>query len=174
MNEDFSSVRQKQMDNVLQYIKEAGEKNIAEKRKSFEHLTLLISTILGFSAGLIMATGGEPEFWLVFSWFFDVLTIVIGSTYLILEEESRYYRTFIAAEKQLELTQAIEKADTAHFNEVTKGVFLDIHRRLFDIKAGKTFKEKLFIAFARYQTRIEILFYLTFLFSLILLTISFI
>lgn len=174
MNGDFTAIKQKQADTVLQYIKEAGRKNIDEKRKNFQHLTLLIGTILGFSAGLVAATGGEPNCFLLLSWLVDVVVIAVGSAYLIIEAESRYFRTFIMAEKQLALTQAIEKADEAHFNKVAKEIFSDIHKKLFDIKAGETFKEKLFIAFARYQTKIEVLFYLTFLLALALLVISFI
>lgn len=173
MSDDFSSIKQKQIDSALEYIQDAGEKNINEKRNNFQHLTLLIGTILGFSAGLVAATKGEPNCFLLLSWLTDVLVIALGGAYLIVEVESRYFRTFIAVEKQLTLTQAIERADAAHFNEVVKEVFLDIHRKLFDIKAGKTFKEKLFIAFARYQIKIEVLFYLTFLLALILLVISF-
>jgi len=159
--------KQEQLKKILDNILEATDKNIIEKRRNFEHITLLTGTILGFSVGLTTITSGEPNLFLVFSWITDVIALIIGSVYLIIEAESRYYRTFIFSNKQIDLFKLGLSKEGIQ-------VILDkFSKEIFDISSGKNIKEKIFIAFAKYQRRIEAIFYLIFILSLILLVISF-
>lgn len=154
---------------IWENIQGAAEKNILEKRAIFEHFSLLIGTILGFSVGLTVATEGEPNCFLLISWIIDIIALIISSIFLIIEAESRYYRTFVSANKQLELINKTEE----EFNREVKNLWEDMYNTFLYISSGKNIKEKIYIAFAKYQRKIEISFYLAFLLSLIFLVISF-
>lgn len=166
----MSPYQSEQFDKLLKYLMEAGERNITEKRKNFEHLTLLIGTVLGFSVGLTAATGGEPSCLLVFSWILQVIALLVGSFYLVFETESRYSRIIASAGKQAEL---ININTTEELKEKAKSLFTEAQKIFLDISSGKTLREKSFIAFTKCQRQIEILFYISFIFSFALLVFSF-
>ena len=161
--------KQEELKKILKSITDATEKNIIEKRKNFEHITLLVGTILGFSIALTTTTNGKPDCFLVLSWLVDVVAIIIGILYLIIESESRYYRTFIGADKQIDLINKNE----IEINNLRKTLWKDMYKAFLDVSSGENIKEKLFILFAKYQHGIEICFYITFILSLILLVLSF-
>ncbi len=162
--------RQEQLDKILKYIADAGEKNISEKRKNFEHLTLLVGTILGFSVGLVATTNGDPDCFLVLSWVADVVALIIGSAYLILETEGRYFRTFVSANKQVDLVNIKTEKE---LREAARTLLDDARKLFLEVSSGNNLKEKTFILFTKYQPQIEIAFYITFVLSLILLIASF-
>ncbi|MFH0846283.1 MAG: hypothetical protein V1851_02715 [Patescibacteria group bacterium] len=162
--------KDEQLNKLLENLLKATNKNINEKRKNFEHMMLLIGTILGFSAGLSATTNGEPNFFLLLSWFTDVFVIIIGSIYLIFETESRYYRTLIGFPKQVDV---IKKDTREELEEVVKTLKKDISKTFLDISSGKNLKEKTFIVFAKYQRQVEMFFYFGFIVALLFLVISF-
>ena len=157
-------------DKLLKYLIDAGERNITEKRKNFEHLTLLTGTILGFSVGLATASSGETNCYLIISWVMQVLTITVGSFFLILETESRYSRIISSAGKQAEL---INVKTEEELKQKARDLFAEA-QKLFLVSAGKNLKEKIFITFTKYQRHTEFIFYLLFILSLAFLVLSFI
>lgn len=166
----MNSSQNDQFNNLLKSLSDAGEKNTSEKRKNFEHLTLLIGTILGFSAGLMATSSGQPNCLLIASWVVDVLSLIIGSSYLVIEAESRYYRTFLVAEKQLELAKMTTEAE---LKNAARSLLADAQKVLFDVSTARNTREKVFIIFAKYQHQFEAVFYTGFILSLILLVASF-
>lgn len=159
-----------QMNNLLKYLTDAGERNVTEKRNNFEHLTLLVATILGFSVGLAATSNGESNCFLIASWVAQVIALIIGSAYLILETDSRYYRIIASAGKQAELINVNSEAE---LKEKARALFSDAQKIFFDVSSGRNLKEKIQIAFTKYQGRLEMFFYAMFVVSLVLLIASF-
>lgn len=149
---------------------EAGERNITEKRKNFEHLTLLVGTVLGFSVGLTATTGGDPNCFLISSWIAQIVALLMGSFYLVLETESRYSRIIASAGKQAEIINVNTEEE---LKEKARSLFAEAQKVFLDVSSGKTLREKTFIAFTKYQRQIEIIFYVSFVLSFVLLVSSF-
>jgi hypothetical protein len=166
----YEELKRKQLNDALQSIAGASTKNSEDKRNNFQHLTLVLGTILGFSVGIATVVSAEPSWLLLISWVFDILAIVLGSVYLVIDADSRLYRTFIAAGKQVELSEAIDKNN---FKDIARNMFLDIQKTTFDVKSATNLKERIFILFAKYQSKLELVFYSLFIFSMITLVISF-
>jgi hypothetical protein len=166
----YKELKQKQLNEALQSIGSASTKNSEDKRNNFQHLTLLLGTILGFSVGIATVVSAEPSWLLLISWVFDILAIVLGSVYLVIDADSRLYRMFIAASKQVELAEAIDKDN---FKDIAQNMFLDIQKTTFDVKSATNLKEQIFILFARHQNKIELIFYLLFVLSMATLVLSF-
>lgn len=166
----MNTYQSEQFDKLLKYLMDAGERNIAEKRKNFEHLTLLIGTVLGFSVGLTATTGGDPNCFLISAWAAQVIALLFGSLYLVLETESRYSRIITSAGKQAEIINVNTEKE---LREKVQSLFAEAQKVFLDISSGKTLREKIFIAFTKYQRQIEIIFYIFFILSFVLLVVSF-
>lgn len=159
------------MEPTGQLLKET-EKYITEKRDTFQHLTILIATILGFSIGLNQGKMVSDE--ITISWIFQLLTICVGSIYLILESESRYYRQTNGHLKTALFLLKSGKIDT---NQLTQKEAQDwVSECLSDMyqkKDNETSRERVFRIFANNIGDITILFYTFFFMSLFILIVKF-
>jgi hypothetical protein len=165
---------QKSLGLVTQNLNENTEKYLREKRSTFQHFTLLIATILGFSSGIALI-GGTISFSLKFSWIIQILTIFVGSAVLILESETRYYRSFWATSTMLDVFKDIKDKGGVWDKDslsyiVGKGI-RDLSG--LNIDKNKTLREKIFDWFARNIKQVEIIFYALFFLSITSLVISF-
>lgn len=155
---------------AMQDINNAMINNTQDKRNNFQHITLLIGTILGFSIGLGSVIGTKPSFFLVSSWVFDIFTLMVGSAYLIIETDSRMHFISVGAVKQTELAEVMDESNS---KEKIKNLLLNTNEEMLNINNTKTIKEKILILFGKYQSNIEIIFYSLFVLSMVALMISF-
>ena len=165
---------QKSLGQVTQNLEENTEKYLREKRSSFQHFTLLIATILGFSSGIALI-GGTVSCPLKLSWVIQILTIFIGAILLILESETRYYRSFLATSTMLDIFKDIKNKGGAWDKESLSSIVGKGMRDLsgFNTAKDRNLKERFFDWFTRNIKQIEIIFYILFFLSITSLVISF-
>lgn len=163
MSIDFEEETRK----ISQKLLLSTEGYIKDKRFNFQNIILLEGTILGFSIGLTPTTGGTTNGFLIVSWVAQIFTILIGSLYLILEAESRYFREINAHSIYFDIVTSIKENPELRENDINsifkKGV-ADMYN-----EDGSNLKEKLFKMFVISISRVEATFYLLFLSSLTLL-----
>ncbi|EKD86566.1 MAG: hypothetical protein ACD_37C00234G0005 [uncultured bacterium] len=163
--EDYSV----QIKDTAKKLLENTEEYVREKRLNFQNCLILMATILGFSVGL--SQGKETSFITQASWIFQILTIFIGTAYLILEAESRYYRNLNQGLRYMLLLQKAQKGGILEKEDMQEYVLESISHLT---KGGeeKTIKERLYILFANYIGKIQLIFYASFFLALLTLTLG--
>lgn len=166
---------QKTIEQVAQNLNENTEKYLQEKRFIFQHFTLLIATILGFSISIVLLGNGEINCILKISWIIQILTIFLGAFFLIFESETRYQRGFIAASSMLEISQDVKNKggfwDEIVITHIIQKTVKDLSGS--DPSKNKSLRKKIFDWFTRNIRHFEITFYILFFLSIASLAINF-
>lgn len=168
----------------LEYAKkfaEDTEKYIDDKRKNWQHLTVIFATILGFSLSINSMLGVRVATFLLISLILQIFTILTGILLLILESESKNYRKIIffgvqlkileilknSASDSKEISSAVKKALDNMYGDKNKTVIL-----LRKILKGEFKKEDLYKWFGKNFSKFESFFYIMMLLSFLFLIIN--
>ena len=54
------------------------ERYFESRKNTWQHLTIVIATVLGFSLGLITAIGEEVNLFFIITWILQIIIILIG------------------------------------------------------------------------------------------------
>ena len=76
----------------IQEFKFNLEKYFESRKNIWQHLTIVVSTILGFSLGLTTTTKEKVNLFLLITWILQIISILIGFFLIIIDSESRHKR----------------------------------------------------------------------------------
>jgi hypothetical protein len=164
---------QKSLSDITRNLKENTDEYLKERRNSFYHLTLLLATVLGFTVGITTIRDGSVNIILKFTWFFQIVAILVGIFILILESETRYHRGFFATSAMLDILKDIKSKGGIFDRTSISSIMIDAFKKLSGNTQDTDKRERFFSWFTRNIKKIEILFYILFALSFIFLLASF-
>lgn len=120
---------------AFQKFLEDTEKYMEDKKRNWQHLTIIAATILGFSLGISNILDEKVSIFLLITWVLQILTILIGISLLVLEAESRYYRKIIGMDAYLEIIGNITD------KKKTQEIFSNFVKEIYGQKKEKKYKK---------------------------------